>query len=82
MTARLPIALLPGRAERSARPIRDAFIQPWRSLVGFAAGFALPGLLVPLGALAIAVIIVPRRVVPGSIVRLISARGTTSTGGA
>lgn len=71
-------------AERpGARPIRDAFIQAWRNLLGFTAGFiALLGILVPLGALGIGLVIVARRLVPGLILRLIPRRTTPDAGGA
>lgn len=70
-------------AERpGARPIRDAFIQAWRNLLGFTAGFiALLGILVPLGALAIGVVIVARRFVPGLVVRLMPRRTTPEARG-
>jgi hypothetical protein len=48
-----------------ARPIRDAFVQAWRNLVGFTAGFiALLGVLVPLGAIVGAAFLIGRRVLP------------------
>lgn len=64
-----------------ARPIRDAFVQAWRNLVGFTAGFiALLGILVPLGAVLLALVIIGRRVVPSVIVRLTPVKTTSGAG--
>jgi acetolactate synthase regulatory subunit len=53
------------------RPIRDAFVQAWRNLVGVTATFiASLGVIVPLGVIAVAVILLGRRVMPPRALRL------------
>jgi uncharacterized protein DUF4349 len=60
-----------------ARPIRDAFVQAWRNLVGFTAGFIeLLGILVPLGIIALALVVAARRVIPNIMPRLTAAKPT------
>jgi Domain of unknown function (DUF4349) len=53
-------------AERpGTHPIRDAFIQAWRNLIGVTAGLiASLGVVVPLGLLIAAIVLVVRRWVP------------------
>ena len=65
-----------------ARPIRDAFVQAWRNLVGFTAGFIeLLGVLVPLGVVVGVIVLVVRRVVPSVMPRFAAVKGTpTETG--
>jgi hypothetical protein len=69
-------------AERpGARPIRDAFVQSWRNLIGFTAGFIeFLGVLIPLGAIAIGIILVGRRFVPHVLPRLVAAKTTPDRG--
>jgi hypothetical protein len=58
-----------------ASPIRDAFVQAWRNLVAFTAGFiALLGVLVPLGAIAGAIFVIGRRVLLARSFRLAPPR--------
>jgi hypothetical protein len=53
-----------------ARPIRDAFVQAWRNLVGFTAGFIeLLGVLIPLGVIVVVLVVVGRRVIPNVMPR-------------
>jgi hypothetical protein len=53
-------------AERpGTHPIRDAFIQAWRNLIGVTAGIiASLGVLIPLGVLVAAIILIGRRWLP------------------
>jgi acetolactate synthase regulatory subunit len=53
-------------AERpGTHPIRDAFIQAWRNLIGVTAGLiASLGVIIPLGLVAAAIVLVVRRWVP------------------
>jgi hypothetical protein len=69
-------------AERpGARPIRDAFVQAWRNLVGFTAGFIeLLGVLVPLGVIAIVLVLLGRRVIPNVMPRLASTKTAAGSG--
>ena len=47
------------------RPIRDAFVQAWRNLVGVTAGvIASLGVILPLGILVVALVLVARRWFP------------------
>lgn len=64
-----------------ARPMRDAFVQAWRNLVGFTAGFIeLLGVFVPLGVLALVIVLAVRRFVPSMIPRLSAGRTTSEQG--
>lgn len=70
-------------AHAGARPIRDAIVQAWRNLVGFTAGFIeLLGVLVPLGALVVVIVLVLRRVVPSMVPRLAAAKANPDRGSA
>ena len=47
------------------RPIRDAFVQAWRNLVGVTAGLiASLGVVIPLGVLVVALVLLARRWFP------------------
>jgi hypothetical protein len=64
-----------------ARPIRDAFVQAWRNLVGFTAGFiALLGILVPLAAVLVLLVMMMRRLTPMIIPHLSTTRATSERG--
>ena len=53
------------------RPIRDAFIQAWRNLVGVTAGIiASLGVIVPIGLLIGAFVLIGRRLVPLQALRI------------
>jgi hypothetical protein len=53
-----------------ARPIRDAFVQAWRNLVGVtAAVIASLGVVVPLGLIVALLILLGKRLVPGRVFR-------------
>ena len=48
-----------------ARPIRDAFVQAWRNLVGLTAGLiASLGVIIPLGVIAVVLVFLARRWLP------------------
>ena len=52
-------------------PLRDAFVQSWRNLVGFtAAGIASLGVLVPLALIVVALVLLGKRLVSGRLLRL------------
>jgi hypothetical protein len=51
------------------RPIRDAFVQAWRNLVGVTAGIiASLGVIIPLGIIIGAFVLIGRRVIPQRLV--------------
>jgi hypothetical protein len=53
------------------RPIRDAFVQAWRNLVGVtAAVIASLGVVIPLGVLVVLVALIGRRLLPKNALRL------------
>ena len=61
-------------AERpGTHPMRDAFVQAWRNLVGVTAAIiASLGVVLPLGLLALVLVLVARRVLPARVLRLTS----------
>jgi hypothetical protein len=64
-----------------ARPIRDAFVQAWRNLVGFTAGFiALLGILIPLAVIATIVVLLVRRFFPSMVPHFSAAKPTSERG--
>ena len=67
-------------ARPGAHPIGDAFVQAWRNLVGFTAGFIeVMGILVPLGLIGLAVVLLVRRFVPSMVPRLASTKAAGSS---
>jgi len=53
--------------------MRDAFVQAWRNLVGVTAAIiASLGVVLPLGLLALVLVLVARRVLPARVLRLTS----------
>lgn len=66
-----------------ANPIGDAFIQAWRNLVGFTAGFIeLLGVLIPVGAIGVGVVLLVRRFIPNVMPRFAPGKATGLGGGA